>query len=725
MRRLTLAVLFLLSLTIPTWAATYCWNPLAAGHAWTDSVWTVSTCNPALAGTAGPPTASDTAVFSSLDNSNVAISSAAVASSVSFTNTLGYTGTVTGSASLTISGSLTMSSGVVWNNTSPITFNATSTGQAITTAGVVFNNNVTFSGTGGGWTNQDNWLNGSGNTITLTAGTWNTGGQTITTGLVNISGSTTRTLTLTNSTVNLTGSGWSITSTTNLTRTLTSSVLNLTGAGAAFAGDNISTYATVNLTGGGTMSITGANSFVNLTVQGTSAKTDTISFPSAATNTISGTLTLAGGAQNERLFVHSSTAGNAATLSAANTPSLSNVDFNSITAAGVASPFTGTSIGNATGNTNITATLATNAYWVAGTGNFSDATDHWASSTGGSPGAPMPLPQDTANFDANSFSTTGQTVTLDGPRIGATTFSTATNSPTLNIENGPPQFIQVFGSLTLASGMSMIGTSTLAWSQQTGTDTLTTNGVAFSGTVQVQGPGGTLSLGSDLNTTWMVMNAGTFTANNHNVTINVNFSAPGSAARTLTMGSGTWLMTYPGTGSTIGFLWFVTPTNFTLTTNTATLKIQASSTPTSAREMTLGAGLTYFNLEWAAEGGTFPLQINNSNTFNDFRVDADTTARTLTLPASATVTATTVELSGESDALLGLVSTSGGTQATISVATGTVICDYCSIQDSAATGGATFYATQSTSVSNNTGWTFGDVPGTGGLSNTLLLGVGQ
>ena len=377
MRRLTFALLFSFALASPTWAATYCWNPLSTGHAWTDSVWSATTCNPAVAGTSGPPTASDTAIFSSLDTSPVTISSAAVALNVSFTDTLGYTGTVSGTSTLAISGSLTLSSGVVWNYTGAITFNATSTGQTITTAGIAFNNNVTFNGTGGGWTNQDFWANRA--TITLTAGTWSTNNKTITTGFLSITGSTTCTATFTNSTFILTGASGTI--------------WNISGTGL-------------------------------------------------------------------------------------------------------------------------------------------------------------------------TFSATGSKLLIDGV----------------------------------------------------------------------------------------------------------------------------------GTGATRTFA---------------------------------GAGLTYNNFEWANENTTSTLIITGANTFADFKVDASSLARTLNLPASTTQTMTTMELKGSSGQLLSVISSSSGTQATISVASGTVICDYCSIQDSAATGGALFYAVQSTNVSNNTGWTFGDVPGTGGLSNMLLLGVGQ
>jgi hypothetical protein len=59
------------------------------------------------------------------------------------------------------------------------------------------------------------------------------------------------------------------------------------------------------------------------------------------------------------------------------------------------------------------------------------------------------------------------------------------------------------------------------------------------------------------------------------------------------------------------------------------------------------------------------------------------------------------------DGRVSLVSSTPGSQATLSKATGVVSCDYLSIQDSNATGGAKWYAgANSLDVSNNTGWIF-------------------
>lgn len=55
---------------------------------------------------------------------------------------------------------------------------------------------------------------------------------------------------------------------------------------------------------------------------------------------------------------------------------------------------------------------------------------------------------------------------------------------------------------------------------------------------------------------------------------------------------------------------------------------------------------------------------------------------------------------------------SAGGQATLSKSSGIVSCDYLSLKDSVATGGATWYAgSHSTNVSGNSGWIFTGSPG--------------
>ena len=243
-----------------------------------------------------------------------------------------------------------------------------------------------------------------------------------------------------------------------------------------------------------------------------------------------------------------------------------------MTGAGAASPFTGTSIGIATAVSGITGHVAKTVYWVGGTGNYSDAADHWATSSGGAPGSVnYPLPQDTATFDANSFSTTGQTVTLDEPRIGAMDWSAVTNSPTLAFTTN----YTMYGSVTFSPSMTKTGSFSLIRTIGNQSGTLDLNlgvaqiststliqGLGFPTAININAPGGTVQLLGNFECEGsFTVTGGTFNANNYGLQYST-FISTGSSARTIEMGSGTWL-SYSG-----GTVWNVASTGLTLTPNT-------------------------------------------------------------------------------------------------------------------------------------------------------------
>ena len=105
--------------------------------------------------------------------------------------------------------------------------------------------------------------------------------------------------------------------------------------------------------------------------------------------------------------------------------------------------------------------------------------------------------------------------------------------------------------------------------------------------------------------------------------------------------------------------------------------------------------------------GTATVTIANSCTIADVVVVTAGVACTLNLTSGITVTATNFTLTGSAGFLASIKASTPGSAATLSKASGVVSCNYLSIQDSIATGGATWYAgANSTSVSNNTGWIF-------------------
>jgi len=221
-------------------------------------------------------------------------------------------------------------------------------------------------------------------------------------------------------------------------------------------------------------------------------------------------------------------------------------------------------------------------------------------------------------------------------------------------------------------------------------------------TVRLMGP---LVINATATTRAVAITAGTFDSNGYAVTVPL-FSSTGSSTRALTMGASVWTITESGATA-----WHVSGTGFTVTAGTSTINMTSASAKTF-----VGDSKTYYNLVQAGAG---TLTINNSNTFND--IGNTTQPATLRLHAGTTQTVTTFSLSGTAGNLITLDSTSAGSTATLSKASGTVTPSYLSINDNVATGGATWDASNGTNTNatplTNSGWIF---PATGGNSGAFF-----
>jgi hypothetical protein len=311
-------------------------------------------------------------------------------------------------------------------------------------------------------------------------------------------------------------------------------------------------------------------------------------------------------------------------------------------------------------------------YWVGGTGTWDGTnTTNWASSSGGAGGASVPDSTKNAFFDANSG---GGTVTLDYDGSGTypECSSLICTGFTGSIDNASlPLFVN--GDVTLSSG----GDFTLLYVTIFANCTFTSVGNSVS-QIDVE-VGATLTLADDLVDVYNGLYVyGTFTTNNFNVTSNTVY-----VDGTLNMGSSTFTVSdwYVGAGVTI---------------NAGTSTISMTITATIFD----GGGQAYYNLNI---GNT--VSLSGNNTFNT--ISNSTQPITINFDAGSTQTVTNFNVSGTAGNLVTLQSTTPGVQFTLSKASGTVSRNYLSIKDSAATGGAAWYAgANSTNVSNNTGWTF-------------------
>lgn len=165
------------------------------------------------------------------------------------------------------------------------------------------------------------------------------------------------------------------------------------------------------------------------------------------------------------------------------------------------------------------------------------------------------------------------------------------------------------------------------------------------------------------------------------------------------MGASTWTITGAGTAWNLS-----DTTNLTLNTDTSTISMTGSSPHTFE-----GGSQTYYNLN---VGGTGDLTIVGNNTFNEISDSVDGSTVYFTAGSTTTTDAFTVD-GGVGDLIL-LRSTTPGSVWFLEQSTGSVGITYVDIQDSDASGGATFQCINGVNSGNNTGWQFIDSGGSGG-----------
>lgn len=677
------------------------------------------------AGGQAVPTTSDDVFFDANSGANTVTIATGNTGCKSLTCT-GFTGTLTGTADFIIAGGFTLSTGMTCSHTGrwSIQGSGTLTSAGKTLPMLLINANGVTVNQGDAFTFTSTPSISMG-CITLAAGTYNTNNYNITFsptnasgGGINVSNSTnTRAINLGSSTINITINNnnqipfFGNSTNTGLTFNAGTSTYNcIAGASASatactFQGNGLTFYNVTfsNATNGVAISITGGNTFNNLTFNSrTVAGVGIYTF--AANQTVNGTLTTSAGTDaSMRSFLKSDTAGTARTLTCA-AVSLTDVDFQDITGAGAAS-WTGTRLGDCKGNTNITFPAAKTVYWnLAGSQSWNAV--GWATSSGGTPAANnFPLAQDTATFD--NVGSAG-TILVLGPiwNVGTVDMSSRTSAMTLNLSSGGS--LVFYGNWVNGSGTTISGNGTLTFSGR-GSQTITSAGKTFSTAIKLDGIGGTLQLQDDLTTSLsggigsIQLANGTLDLNGKTLTISAASGRVATLAGTknITFNGGTISINATNTTAFNN----AEPIGFTTTAGTGTGTI----TFTSASPKTFVGGGSTYNCT-LNQGGAGALTVTGANTFNNITSTYTATgATTITLPASTTTTVNNFTASGTVGKLLTLNSSTAGTKATLSKASGTVNVSYVSIQDSAATGGATWNAyTSNGNVDNgnNTGWVF-------------------
>ncbi|MEO8150357.1 MAG: T9SS type A sorting domain-containing protein, partial [Bacteroidia bacterium] len=447
------------------------------------------------------------------------------------------------------------------------------------------------------------------------------------------------------------------------------------------------------------------------------------------TVSVNGTLTIndfitANGSCNAMIDISSENAGTQCSISKATGSAIFNyVLLKDIAANGGATFTANNSInnGNVTGIT-INAPTAKNLYWVGGSGNWSDAS-HWSVSSGGAGGSCIPNPLDNVYFDANSFSSVGDTVVVDNTTIYChdLNFTGATNNPAITGQN-----INVYGSLTLISAITL-NTGLNLKSSSLG-NTITTGGYVFNGnSLSFDNPTGSWSFADAINgTSTIELVSGTLNTNNQNINCAAIFHSASSP--TFNVGSSLvncddWdmsggLITLSAANATIICQQDFNGGNFhnygNITCNSFNSANCTYNDITFYADANLGSNNTIHNVSY---NGDFYCGINNivhklvinayayfndNNTFDTliFNNPGNTVYIDGALSVNDFITA-----NGSCNAMTVISSANAGTQCSISKATGSVIFNYVLLKDIAANGGATFTANNSINNGNVTGFT--------------------
>ena len=646
------------------------------------------------AGGQSVPTASDAVFFTNLSTGTCTVATGGgTALSI---NCTGFTGTIAGLTTLNVSGSVTLVSGMTFTHTGG--FNLLATGTLTTGGKTVGPVTITTAGT---VTLGSALTLGATDNITLTNGTFTTSASNfaVTAYGIILSGALTKVLTLNGSTVSLSRTSFPAIdySGSSLTLNAGTSTINITGTGSILNGGAGLTFYNVAFTSttAGPRTVSGANTFNQLSITSPSSSGST--FVKFLANQTITTLIANGASVSRRIRLEGGTIiGSTRILTVGTYTTKQNIDFRDITAAGTSAPWSGTSIGNCLGNTNITFTAAKTVYWnLTGAQNW--ASTGWATTSGGTPAAGnFPSAQDTCIFDnagaATSIAIENYTI------IGTINTSAKTSALTLSGGIGA----EFYGDFILGSGvtnslfnMSFCGRST---------QTITTSG-STSPAISTLSTNNTLSLGSALNCTGDLTIQATcgFIANNYAVTI---ASLSGQAA-SLNLGSSSWTVT----GS--GAVWSTSVTGSV----SGAAEIILSNNTTTARSFTAGTN-TFGKLTIGGNTSTSTTTISGVPTFSEI-ASTKTVAHTIVFP-NAVTTVTNFTARGTLGNVVTLSRTgASGTFTLTKSGAGIIESDYLSISNSTVNPSNTWYAgANSTDGGGNTRWIF--TPAAGSAAGNFL-----
>ena len=325
-------------------------------------------------------------------------------------------------------------------------------------------------------------------------------------------------------------------------------------------------------------------------------------------------------------------------------------------------------------------------YWVGNSGSIGDSA-HWSSTSGGPGGASIPTSADNVYFNANSFTLSSQTITMD-VNLNCLNFDSTgvLNTPAWTTGKA----INIYGSFKFISmnALSMGGSIHLLATSTGNTFYFGSNSTSTS--VYFEGVGGEWTLTNQLSLTTGAIRVinGSFISGNKYIYCG-SFYSNYTSTRSISLGSSILTVT-------VGAVDFSVTTGLTFDAGTSLIKLTST-----ASQQFKGGGLTYYNVELTKTGAV----ISGSNTFNELKCSL-VTAQTVSFTAGTIQTVSLFTCIGTAGNVKTLQSTVLGSSWSISKASGSVTVSYTAIQDSTATGGATWHADDGTNTDllGNLGW---------------------
>ncbi|MFT3910359.1 MAG: hypothetical protein QM737_13120 [Ferruginibacter sp.] len=664
---------------------------------------------------------------------------------------------------LKIYGSLTYSTNMNLSFYGYTYFEATSTGKTIRTNGQTFGNDIIFNGIGGEWILLDELNSLAG--LVLNYGTLTTNNQTVNADFFSSEVYTVRGINLGSSVINLYAQSFWTVYGANMTLNCGTSVINAFAFYVEnFVGGNLTYYDLNFMADNANAGIEGNNRFHDVVFHSETGRVFksnifhnatfyqhgefwmsntyndlnltagfTYKLTNSTTQTINGNLN-ANGNCGALININSSVQGNQANIS--HPPGAVNISYTilkDINATGGANFTASNSID--LGNNNgwiITSPASQNLYWIGDAGNWSDGS-HWSFTSGGSPSGCSPTPLDNVFFDANSFSTTSQVVTVDVNTAYCRNmnWTGALYNPQLSMSNNPPNFLMIYGSLTLINEMDWLFGGSVYFQATTPGQTITIAGKVFFGDAIFNGVGGEWTLMDEFTTT-MKLSLQNGTLNTNDQIVNAKYfisnnSSLSNPPRTINMGASVFNLSYFGSQA-----WYVGYLGVIVNCGTSVINCTGGNTSFG------GGGHTYYDLNFT--GGSAILYDNNhfhnvrfysygeiddSNTFNkvtfdnDGVIDASNTYNDLNFTSSFTYTLDSYsnqtinnrwQIQGSCVSYILLKSSYTGVPATVTKAIGDVQGFNIHMKDIHATGGALFHAYNSVDLGGNTGWDFSLLP---------------